>query len=274
MKDFAGIALLSAGLSISLLSTLMAYQLYGRYSTLDHALLMVFGLGHTYSALTFLVGGLLPLRIVYQRPDILEMMHRSRYLIFDCIALPCVLWFLLLVVHRGREELGLSPASMGLFDEPWRWVTITVLSCTHLGVAGLAAPQISRYPMNTANCMGVLYWRPTRFTHRMRYPVLSATRGLWVLAILWLVFAQQKPLLLVAAAVLHVAFHGHMSEYRFWGWEIFVQPLAAAVVSFAVMQAMHISLQCNWRTFDPSQCVIVSPKGPVHLLGGLSQLRF
>eukprot|EP00927_Polykrikos_kofoidii_P045005 TRINITY_DN38869_c0_g1_i1.p3 TRINITY_DN38869_c0_g1~~TRINITY_DN38869_c0_g1_i1.p3 ORF type:complete len:116 (-),score=14.69 TRINITY_DN38869_c0_g1_i1:181-528(-) len=77
-----------------------------------------------------------------------------------------------------------------------------------------------------------------------------------------------------AAAVLHVAFHGHMSEYRFWGWEIFVQPLAAAVVSFAVMQAMHISLQCNWRTFDPSQCVIVSPKGPVHLLGGLSQLRF
>eukprot|EP00929_Paragymnodinium_shiwhaense_P123818 TRINITY_DN9810_c1_g1_i6.p1 TRINITY_DN9810_c1_g1~~TRINITY_DN9810_c1_g1_i6.p1 ORF type:complete len:275 (+),score=39.33 TRINITY_DN9810_c1_g1_i6:134-958(+) len=274
MLSVIGCAALAIETALSAFAALVCYQLYGRHPTLDHAVLLFFSLGHTYSVLTLLVGALIPVRLVYERPDLLELWHRSRYILFDCVAMPSVLWMVAFLIHRGREELGLPALVASLFDTPARLVAIAILAVAHLAVAFLASQDCFRYPMGTDNCLGVLYWRPARFTRWMQLPWKCSTRSLWLLAFLWLLVARRPPWLLLAAAVLRLAYHGHMSQYWYPNWEIFLQPLAATLVTCAFLQAMDISLQCDMRRLDPSTCIVQSPKGPVALFMSGGRLRF
>lgn len=273
MKDIVGVALTLLNFLVSVVVFLVAYQLYGRHPALDHFVLLCFVLGHTYSALTILIGAALPLWVVYSYSDVIEMMHRSRYLMFDCVALPCVIWLIATTLHRRRDDLGFAESAAGLFDEPLRWVSFSIIGAVHLGLSGLAAPDCSRYPMSADNCLGVGYWRPARFTKKMRYPLLCTIRGMCLLGV-FLLYSQKRPWLLFAVASLRLAFHGHMTDYKYFTWEIFVQPLAAAAISAAFLDAMEIGVHCDWRTLDPTHCLVSTPKGAVPLLGGASRLRF
>lgn len=273
LLEVTGCPLLFLGTALASLVLLTTWQLYSRYPTLEHGVFVCFALSHAYGAATLLLSSLIPLRVVYQQFDILEMLHRSRYLIFDCLCLPCLLWLLAEMVHRHRSELlpvGVLPA---VFDDPWRSATIGVLSLLHVAISGPAAMDCSKYPMTHVNCLGVLYWRPARFTSRMQRPFLLVTRALWIVAICRCVM-QRHTWLLAAAAAFRLAFHGHMSQWRYWPWEIFVQPLATACVCGALLHAADVAVQCDWRHLDVTRCLVVSPSGAVPLFGNTARLRF
>jgi len=268
MSEVIGCAVLGVGALGSSVLLLATWQLYARHPTLAHGVILVFVLSHAYSCYSLLVGGALPLRYVYQRPDLLEMLHRSRYLIFDCATLPCILWLLVLLVHRAP---GFGAGTMQL-DESWRICLLIVCSVVHVAIAGLAASDCFKYPFTTENCLGVVYWRPTRFTPRMRGPWLWVTRGLWFFAACSLCM-ERRGWLLIATAAFHLAFHGHMSQYRYWPSEIYMQPLATVMLSAALLVNLDVGLTCNWRSLDPGSCLVLAPGGAVPLLGAGSSLR-
>jgi len=266
--ELAGQGLLGLASAAAAAVLLVAWQLHARRATLEHAVLLCFALGQAYSSATLLVGGLLPLRAVYERPDLLEMMHRSRYLIFDCAALPCVIWVLVLLFFRPLETGQL----FGFSAQTLRTCALSVLAVVHLVVSCLAAGDCAKYPFSTENCLGILYWRPARFTPRMRYPWLFVTRSLWVLAA-YHCYTKGSLSLLLATAGIRLAFHGHMSQWQHWSWEIFAQPLASAALFTALMWALEVTVRCDWRAL--SQCVVAWPGGATALFSGMQGgLRF
>mmetsp|Transcript_4394 Transcript_4394/g.8804 ORF Transcript_4394/g.8804 Transcript_4394/m.8804 type:complete len:271 (+) Transcript_4394:89-901(+) len=270
MLEGIGCAVLGLGAVGSSILLLATWQLYARHPTLAHGVILVFVLSHAYSCYSLLLGGALPLRYVYQRPDLLEMLHRSRYLIFDCASLPCILWLLALLAHRA-QFFGAGTLQL---DESWRIGFLIICSLVHLVIAGLAASDCSKYPFTTESCLGVVYWRPTRFTPRMRGPWLWVTRGLWLFATSSLCL-ERRGWLLVGTAAFQLAFHGHMSQYRYWPSEIYMQPLATAMLSAALLANLDVGLACNWRTLDPGSCLVLAPGGAVPLFGaGMATLRF
>ena len=95
MMELLGRVILAVEAFATTVVMLMAYQAHARNQTLDYAVVLCFVLGHTYSTATLFLGAVVPVRLVYEHHHVLEMMHRSRYLVFDCCALPCVCTFFL-----------------------------------------------------------------------------------------------------------------------------------------------------------------------------------
>jgi len=274
LNNAIGIIVLAIGTIATCTAFLVAFRLHSRHQTLDYAVFTCLAISSFYGAATLLVGSLLPMRVAYQRPDLLNMLHRSRYLMFDCIALPCIIWLLLFQLHRDRKEvLGPLRAAATLLDEPWRPGLLALLAAGHLLVAGLAAKDMGNYPLNPQNCMGVLYYRPARFTQRMKRPWFLVTYALWALALYWCI-VHGRPWLLLAAAAFRLAYHGHMSTYWFPPFEAFVQPLAAAALIGALLQAAGVGMICDPR--DLSRCMVRAPEGTATPLfgSGSSALRF
>jgi len=271
MSELAGRALLGLGVLLSAAVLLVAYQLYALRQSLEHAVLLCFALSSTYGAVCLLIGGVLPLRTLYDRPDLLEMMHRSRYLIFDCAALPMLLWLLAVLLHRQRGDFGLG-GSAGLLDSPWRLWTLALLATVHLLLAGLAASDCVKYPFTMENCLGVVYWRPARFTHKMKYPWFCTIRALWVFAALRCL-VQRRAWLLIAVAPFHAAYYGHMSPWHYWPSEIFMQPFATAILGSVLLLSLDVSVQCDMR-MGLSGCIVAVPGGAMPLFGAPTGLRF
>jgi hypothetical protein len=267
--EMIGRTILAVEACASTVIMLVAYQAHARNQTLDFAVVLTFALGHTYGTATLLVGALLPMRVVYERSDLVEMMHRSRYLVFDCVAQPCALHILLMLVYERREDLGISS---NLLDQAIEiFPTFVVLAVVHATITLFAAKEIIRKPMITDNCLNVMYYRLAgRITAPMRCPCLCSISCLWILGVIFFL-AYRSMSFLVAAAVFNVAYSSHITRYVGWyfTWEIYVQPLAAFIVSVALLQAMNVSLHCDWRRLDPTQCLVYSPKGTVPLLRGL-----
>eukprot|EP00747_Dinoflagellata_sp_TGD_P170088 gnl/TRDRNA2_/TRDRNA2_200762_c0_seq1.p1 gnl/TRDRNA2_/TRDRNA2_200762_c0~~gnl/TRDRNA2_/TRDRNA2_200762_c0_seq1.p1 ORF type:complete len:276 (-),score=29.83 gnl/TRDRNA2_/TRDRNA2_200762_c0_seq1:79-906(-) len=275
MQEVLGCVLLVLSTGIAGLISCVAWQLHAKQQTLDNAVLVCFALSHAYAAATLLVGAVLPLRIVYSSPHMVEMMHRSRYMIFDCMALPCILWMIVGQLNRSLDQPGMHMLAV-LFDpnKPFRLVLLGILGVFHVGIAGLASQDCFRYPFTNDNCLGVLYWRPTRFTPKMRIPWLVVTRTLWIYAA-YRCLALRSFALLVTAALLRLSFHGHMSQWRYWSWEIFAQPLSCAALCGALFMARGVSVRCpGLATLDVLRCVVVSPEGVMPLFGSAAMMRF
>eukprot|EP00933_Yihiella_yeosuensis_P082773 TRINITY_DN9675_c1_g1_i1.p1 TRINITY_DN9675_c1_g1~~TRINITY_DN9675_c1_g1_i1.p1 ORF type:complete len:281 (+),score=4.85 TRINITY_DN9675_c1_g1_i1:53-844(+) len=260
--NLIGSALLLLGTTISGLISLISWQSYSRHPSLENAVLLMLVLSQAYSSVGLLCGALLPLKILYQNPDKVEMLHRSRYLIFDCISLPCIVWITFLLSQKPDANLG--PFFLGSRYLP-RSLTVLCLSILHLYVSYFAAQDCSRYPFSMENCLGVMYWRPSRFTARMKNPWQLVIRILWVFALCSLAFQGRFGLcLLTAVAAFHGAFYGHMSPYQYWSGEIFVQSFASAGLSAALLAALDISVSCSDGF---SMCTVATPGGAIPLLG-------
>lgn len=249
--------------------SMVAWHLYGKQQTIEHGALLCFAFGQFYSVLTLLAGAFLPLRIVYANPDIVLMLHRSRYLIFDCFALPCVLWSLLGIAQREHAQFGL-PRS--LFEGSARTVVLIILSLVHAALALPAAQDCGKYPFNPNDCLGVLYYRPARFLKRMHHPWRVVLWTLALFGLLRLILVGQVRLLL-ATGIMRIAYHGHMTQWDFWRWEIFLQPFATAAFCAALLGASGASVVCDWREFDPTQCLVLTPGGATPLFGSFALPR-
>lgn len=269
--EFVGQSLLAAGVTVSGLVLLVAWQFYSRSPSMESAATLCFAMAQTYCSIVLLVGALLPLRIVYQAMELLEMMHRSKYLIFDCAMLPSVAWIAVLLLKQPDfGPLGLVGSK--LLEEPLRTPVLVALGFAHLAASYLAASDCIKYPFTHENCLGVLYWRPARFTLRMRYPWIVVTRLLLALG-MYSLLLQGRWLMLLAAGCFYGAYHGHVSLWQYRAWEIYAQPLACALLSAALMTALNVSVSCALSSIDLDSCVVVTPGGAVPLFGGLSRLR-
>eukprot|EP00930_Biecheleria_cincta_P006984 TRINITY_DN108115_c0_g1_i1.p1 TRINITY_DN108115_c0_g1~~TRINITY_DN108115_c0_g1_i1.p1 ORF type:complete len:280 (+),score=32.74 TRINITY_DN108115_c0_g1_i1:122-841(+) len=238
---------------------------------MESAATLCFAMAQTYCSIVLLVGALMPLRMVYQAMELLEMMHRSKYLIFDCAMMPCVAWVAVLLLKRPDfGPLGLVGSK--LLAEPLCTPVLVAFGFAHLGVSYLAASDCIKYPFTHDNCLGVLYWRPARFTLRMRYPWLLVTRLLLALGIYSLLLHGQWVMLL-ASVCFYGAYYGHVSLWQYRPWEIYAQPLSCALLSAALMTALNVSVSCPLINIDLGSCVVVTPGGAVPLFGGLSRLR-
>lgn len=274
MQELLGRGLLSLGGLVSSMVLLVAYRHYEKYPCLETGALVAFAMSGTYGAVTLMVGACLPLRLIYQRPDLIEMMHRSRYLMFDCASVPGVLWLIVLLTHRTSEQMGpVGSATAFLMDGQARVLVLGALVVVHAVASGCAAGDCVKYPMTTENSLGVVYWRPARFTHKMKRPWVYATTVLWVFATYR--FAMSGSVwLLLASVAFRLAFHGHMSQWRFWPWEIFLQAPAAAVLTATLLLARDVTVQCSTRSFDPFSCLVVSPGSAVPLFARPGGMRF
>eukprot|EP00931_Biecheleriopsis_adriatica_P079545 TRINITY_DN52954_c0_g1_i1.p1 TRINITY_DN52954_c0_g1~~TRINITY_DN52954_c0_g1_i1.p1 ORF type:complete len:274 (-),score=35.98 TRINITY_DN52954_c0_g1_i1:4-825(-) len=268
--ETVGQALLCVGMLASGAALLVSWQFYSRTPSLESGALLCFTLGQAYSTATLLLGALLPLRVVYSAEEMLEMLHRSRYLMFDCASLLSVVWVLVFIVRRSQADFGVIGAIVGRL-ESFATPLLALLGFAHLLAAGLACSDCARYPLSHDNCLGVLYWRPARFTLRMRYPWLAATRLLWAFSICVLLM-QGRPWLLLSSGAFHLAYHGHVSRWQYQSWEVFAQPLCGALLSASLLAALDVSVSCR-QGLDLSTCLVLTPGGPVPLFGGTSRLR-
>eukprot|EP00928_Gymnodinium_smaydae_P023336 TRINITY_DN19300_c0_g1_i1.p1 TRINITY_DN19300_c0_g1~~TRINITY_DN19300_c0_g1_i1.p1 ORF type:complete len:271 (+),score=43.07 TRINITY_DN19300_c0_g1_i1:104-916(+) len=256
MEAWVGRGLLASGLAACAATALVGWRLYEKRPGLDTAAYVCLALSHTYAALTLVVGALLPLRMVYDRPDLIEMMHRTRYLILDCLGLPCVFWLLLLWALPPALAEWLP--SEGLV----RSALLAALLSASMALAAPAARDCTTYPFSPDNCLGVLYYRPARFTQKMRYPCLYVQRALYGFAMCRLLAARSGWLLL-GTGVFRLAFHGHTSGWRYWPWEIFAQPLAMSLLSLALLWSADVNVVC---TGGLMQCVVTYPGGAASLV--------
>lgn len=274
MQELLGqMALASGGLASSLV-LLVAWRHYERRPDLESSALLALALGGCYATMTLFVGAFTPLWLVYRRPELLEMLHRSRYLIFDCTCVPSVLWLLLLQAHRAGDKGGpLGTLASLLLGGAGRLPVLAAVALVHAAAAGYAAGDCARYPFTTENCLGVLYWRPARFTPKMRRPWLLATRALWIVGAyrcLW----QGDAWLLLATAVARLAFNGHMSQWHHWRWEVFAQAPAMAALCAVLLRAEDVAVRCNLQSWDPRSCLVVTPGGAARLFAAPGGLRF
>lgn len=272
-----GFGLLAFGTAVTSLAGLVAFQLHSKQSTLENAALVCVALSQVYAVGTLFVGAALPLRLVYTQPEMVQMIHRSRYLVFDCLALPGVLWVIMFQALRLRAELGLPEFVAG---EAFRIAAMVILAVGHLAMSGPAAIDCSKYPLTSDNCLGVAYWRPARFTHRMKLPLQVVIRSLWCAFVVRCLMLRAMPSsvetgLLLGGFALRFSYHGHLSQYKYWSWEIFVQPLANTFLCAALLHSTGTVVRCDWRRLDPSACFVVMPGAATPLFGaGLSALRF
>merc|ERR1740121_1979408 len=212
--------------------------------------------------------------MIYQRADLLEMMHRSRYLMFDCASVPGVLWMLALLAQRTSDELGpVGSLAAIVMDGQARYLVLGALALVHVAAAGRAAGDCVKYPFNTQSCLGVVYWRPARFTPKMKLPLSVAANALCVFAA-YRFACQGRAWLLVASLAFRLAFHGHLSQFRFWSWEIFAQAPAVAAVVAAMLLARDVTVQCSTRSFSPFSCLVVTPGSVVPLFAARGGMRF
>jgi len=271
-----GLGVLAIGTAATCVASLVAFQLHSKKATVEHAALVCLALSQVYAAVTLLVGAALPLRLVYTRPDIVQMIHRSRYLVYDCLALPGVLWVVMAQALRLQAELGLPEFVAG---NTFKIAAGVALAIGHLAMSVPAATDCGKYPLTADNCLGVAYWRPARFTHRMKLPLQVVTRFLWCSFLVRCIMLRQATSveigLLCAGLALRFTYHGHLSQYKYWSWEIFVQPLANAFVSAVLLHTTGTSVRCDWHRLNPSSCFVIMPGAAAPLFGsGLSALRF
>lgn len=76
-----GLSILTIALTAHGFLLLVAWQLHAKRPTFDNIALTLFSLSASYNSFVLLLTVLMPLTVVYNHFDMLEQLHRSRYLL-------------------------------------------------------------------------------------------------------------------------------------------------------------------------------------------------